>query len=96
MKTLEAECVKAHGAGLVAATPAQRLSLLERIDREAHDLRGKPGGLHYFRLIKELTLLGYFTSKIGCTQAQRYVETPGRFDPCVPYTKGEKSWAAHA
>lgn len=51
---------------------------------------------HYFRMMKELALLGYFTSEIGCTQAQRYVETPGRFDPCVPYQPGEKSWAPHA
>jgi len=51
---------------------------------------------HYFRMMKELTLLGYFTSEIGYTQAMRYVESPGRFDPCVPYTAGEKIWAAHA
>jgi hypothetical protein len=51
---------------------------------------------HYFRMMKELALLGYFTSEIGCTQAQRYVESPGRYDPCVPYTPGEKSWAPHA
>ena len=51
---------------------------------------------HYFRMMKELTLLGYFTSEIGCKQAQRYVETPGRFDPCAPYTAGEKAWAGHA
>ena len=24
---------------------------------------------HYFRMMKELALLGYFTSEIGCTQA---------------------------
>ena len=51
---------------------------------------------HYFRMMKELALLGYFTSEIGCTQALRYVESPGRFDPCVPYTPGEPAWAAHA
>ena len=51
---------------------------------------------HYFRMMKELALLGYFTSKIGCTQAMRYVETPGRFDPCSPYTPGEPAWASHA
>lgn len=51
---------------------------------------------HYFRMIKELALLGYFTSEIGCKQAQRYVESPGRFDPCVPYKPGEKAWAGHA
>ena len=51
---------------------------------------------HYFRMMKELAVLGYFTSEIGCTQAQRYVESPGRFDPCVPYKPGEKAWAGHA
>ena len=51
---------------------------------------------HFFRMVKELTLLGYFTSEIGYTQAQRYIETPGRFEPCVPYTKGDRAWAGHA
>jgi Gluconate 2-dehydrogenase subunit 3 len=52
--------------------------------------------VHYFRLMKELALLGYFTSEIGYRQAMRYVETPGRFDPCVPLAPGEKAWAPHA
>jgi hypothetical protein len=51
---------------------------------------------HYFRMMKELALLGYFTSEIGCTKALRYVESPGRFDPCLPYTPGEPAWASHA
>jgi hypothetical protein len=60
-----------------------------------------PGGTsktaaHYFRMMKELALLGYFTSEIGCTVAMRYIETPGRFDPCVPYETGEGAWAEHA
>jgi glucoside 3-dehydrogenase (cytochrome c) hitch-hiker subunit len=51
---------------------------------------------HYFRMMKELALLGYFTSKIGYTQVMHYVEAPGRFDPCIPYTPGEPAWASHA
>jgi hypothetical protein len=51
---------------------------------------------HYFRMMKELALLGYFTSEIGYTQAQRYEETPGQWIPCAPYTKGEPAWAPHA
>ena len=51
---------------------------------------------HFFRMMKELSLLGYFTSEIGATKALRYVESPGRYDPCVPYTPGEKEWASHA
>lgn len=51
---------------------------------------------HYFRMMKELAMLGYFTSEIGYTQAQRYAESPGRFDPCIPYRPGEPAWAPHA
>jgi glucoside 3-dehydrogenase (cytochrome c) hitch-hiker subunit len=50
----------------------------------------------YFRMMKELALLGYFTSEIGYRQALRYVETPGRYDPCAPHKPGEKIWASHA
>ena len=55
-------------------------------------------------MIKELTLLGYFTSEVvgklptnvsGKT-TQRYVDTPGRFDPCLPYTKGTPALLPHA
>jgi hypothetical protein len=49
----------------------------------------------YFGMMKELALLGYFTSEIGMTQAQRYTEAPGRYDPCIPYD-GKPSWAGHA
>ncbi|MDP9229641.1 MAG: gluconate 2-dehydrogenase subunit 3 family protein, partial [Bacteroidota bacterium] len=48
---------------------------------------------HYFRMMKELTMLGYFTSKIGCTEARRYVAVPGKFEGCIPYKKGDKAFA---
>jgi hypothetical protein len=86
-------------SGFMELAPAQRLARLEQLDREAKtymEARAQGAPPHFFRLIKELTLLGYFTSEIGCTQALRYRETPGRFDPCVPYTPGETAWAAHA
>lgn len=76
--------------------PTQRTALLTDLDKEqqAYSKTKKPKDPnHYFRMMKELTLLGYFTSEIGCKQALRYVETPGRFDGCVPYKKGDRAWA---
>jgi hypothetical protein len=99
IETLERESRKQNGSGFMASSPAQRLALLERLDREAIEYMRSPSAAerpHYFRMIKELTLLGYFTSEIGYTQAQRYVETPGRFEPCITYTAGDKAWAPHA
>lgn len=96
---LNEACQKAHGTAFTKAAPAQRLALLEGIDRDTKqymDAKKPDEPTHYFRMIKELALLGYFTSEIGYTKAMRYIETPGRFDPCVPYVAGETSWASHA
>jgi hypothetical protein len=99
LSTLEDECRGMHGESFMSARPVQRLELLQKLDAEQLQFmrsseRDEPA--HYFRMIKELTLLGYFTSEIGYTQAMRYAETPGRFDPCTPYAPGEKIWAEHA
>jgi hypothetical protein len=85
-----------YGKNFMEISPQQRHALLVKLDAEQkeYSAKRKPDQPpHYFRLMKELTLNGYFTSEIGCTQARRYVETPGRYDGCVPYKKGEKSWA---
>jgi hypothetical protein len=90
---------------LAVLTPLDReqkrvMDAREAADRSKQDLALPPvedkEPAHYFRMMKELALLGYFTSELGCTQALRYIETPGRFDPCIPYTPGEPAWAAHA
>src|SRR5437867_8199101 len=100
MRQLDAACQAMHRTSFMEATAPQRLALLEQLDREQKtymDARhGDDTPAHYFRMMKELTLLGYFTSEIGYTKAMRYVETPGRFDPCVPYPPGEPAWAPHA
>jgi hypothetical protein len=66
-------------------------------DKIAHkgDDKHKPMELpnHYFRMYKELTLLGYFTSEIGATKALRYIAVPGHYDGNLPYKKGDKAWA---
>ncbi|WP_346236551.1 gluconate 2-dehydrogenase subunit 3 family protein [Niabella insulamsoli] len=48
---------------------------------------------HYFTMMRQLAIWGYFSSKEGMTRALRYVETPGRYDGAYPYKKGDKAWA---
>ena len=96
---VDARSGKTYGANFMALSPDQRLELVTALDVEQHEyMRGKADDepVHYFRMMKELTLLGYFTSEIGTTQARRYVETPGRYDPCTRYKPGDKAWARHA
>lgn len=48
---------------------------------------------YFFQLMRELTMLGYFTSEIGATKALEYVAIPGRYDGCVDLKPGQKTWA---
>ena len=96
MATVDARCRDAFGSDFLPASPADRLKVLEALDAEQFEqMRNQPpeAPRHFFRMMKELALLGYFTSEIGYTQAMRYVETPGRFDPCSPHAPGDKAWA---
>lgn len=47
----------------------------------------------FFRTVKELTLLGYYTSQAGATRELRYAQVPGRFEGCVPLAKIGRAWA---
>lgn len=48
---------------------------------------------HFYTMVKQLTLLGFFTSETGATKTLRYVAVPGRYDGNVPYVKGQRAWA---
>lgn len=85
---------KFHNSFLKITAP-QREELLKEIDAEAKAYqknKKKEEADHYFTMMKQLTLLGYFTSEIGCKQALRYLPMPQRYDGCVPYTKGDKAF----
>ncbi len=74
----------------------QRTELLTALDEEQKEhmrTKAPEDPNHYFRMMKELTLLGYFSSEIGATQALRYDPVPGRYDGCMPYKKGDRAWA---
>jgi hypothetical protein len=89
-------CKKKFSADFMASTPAQRTQLLNDLDKEQKDYtktKKKEEPNHYFRMMKELTLLGYFTSEEGATKALRYVPVPGKYDGNYPYKKGDKAWA---
>jgi hypothetical protein len=46
---------------------------------------------HWFSMMKQLTLFGYFTSEVGASQALRYVPVPGRYEGDVDYKKGNRA-----
>ncbi|MBS1509799.1 MAG: gluconate 2-dehydrogenase subunit 3 family protein [Bacteroidetes bacterium] len=50
---------------------------------------------HYYTMMKQLTLFGFFTSEVGCKKALRWddkLPVPGHYDGALPYKKGDKAW----
>jgi hypothetical protein len=43
--------------------------------------------------MKELTLVGYYTSEIGATRELHHAPVPGRYDGCVPLAQVGRTWA---
>jgi glucoside 3-dehydrogenase (cytochrome c) hitch-hiker subunit len=88
---IDARAHKAHGVSFVQATPAQQTALLTALDLES---RSAAEGAHpFFPWLKELTLVGYYTSEIGATQELRYVHVAGRYDGDVPYAKVGRAYS---
>ncbi|MBC6490044.1 gluconate 2-dehydrogenase subunit 3 family protein [Flavihumibacter stibioxidans] len=93
---LQAASEKQFGKDFMNIDAAQRKELLTALDKEQREYQKskKPEDPnHYFKMMKDLTLQGYFTSEVGATQALRYVPVPGKYEGCIPYNKGDKAWA---
>jgi hypothetical protein len=87
-------CRDRNGKAFLDATPGERTTLLGALDREARahaksKERDEPP--HYFHLMRQLTIIGYFSSEIGSTQALRYIESPGAYRD-EPYAPGDRAW----
>lgn len=63
------------------------------IAQKSNKAEGSGALTTFFILGRDLTLLGYFASEIGCTQARAYVQIPGRYDGSAVLKPGQKSWA---
>jgi hypothetical protein len=103
MRALQFKEAKAKiGKSFMEANEKERHDLISALDKEVQAIKEakkanpdkKIGNeKHYFTMMKELTLTGFFTSEVGATKALRYVAIPGRYEGCVPYAKGDKAWA---
>ncbi|MCX6952836.1 MAG: gluconate 2-dehydrogenase subunit 3 family protein [Verrucomicrobia bacterium] len=84
---VERASAAAHRADFAALPAEQQDSLLRKI------ATGSAREKAFFRQIKEVTVLGYFTSETVGKTVLHYDPVPGRFDACVPLSEvGNKAW----
>jgi hypothetical protein len=90
LEAVDAHAKAKYSHDFVACSSAERIEVLKHFEAEHHaDKKAKP----WWGRMKDLSVVGYFTSEIGCTQALRYEPVPGRYDGAYPYKKGDKAWA---
>ena len=90
MKEMMAKCQKEYNKDLLSMSVVERNQLMTDLTAEAIANKKKPS---FFMIARDLTLLGYFSSEIGCTQLREYLPVPGRYDGSTEYKKGQKAWA---
>jgi hypothetical protein len=100
INTLNEASEKMNGHSFMDCTAEQKQSLLIEKDKEAKKYNEEKKGSsqtdkppHYFTLMKQLTLYGFFTSKPGATKILRYVPVPGKYEGCIEYNAGDTAWA---
>lgn len=83
---LDARCRERFGSDFLALTPENRTAVLTELDGASGELGGGRGGTPEttFARLKQLTVVGYFTSERVMKEVLADPIIPGRFDGCVP------------
>jgi hypothetical protein len=84
------EGLTAMGADYAQLAPAAQVSKLKaRVEKDmALDYEQS-----FFKILKDYTLVGYFLSEIGATQALAYIRVPGGYQGDLPLAPNQKAWA---
>lgn len=93
---LNARCEDDYGAPFVDCTEEQQRALVGELDDETFgpdasevDAESPP----FFRMMKEMVIIGYYTSEIGATRELKTNRVPGYYDGDVPYDEVGRAWA---
>jgi hypothetical protein len=89
----DSSCESETGDTFLSLDPEKRLAFAKSQNQKA--LEQKEGPRPFFLMVKELTLLGFFTSEPGATQVLQYLPVPGQYKGCIPLSEAGngKTWA---
>ena len=94
---VDARARSGHGKTFVECTADQQVALLTELDEAAFPAvqidSPRTSDTWFFRRMKELTLVGFYTSEAGATRELRHAPVPGRFEGCVPLDQIGRAWA---
>jgi hypothetical protein len=96
LKNIEQEANEQHGKAFASCSKVAQIELLRDVESKEIILPGIAGkaqqkilGKPFFQQLKELTVLGYCTSKPVATQVLQYQPVPGHYQGCINYSAGQ-------
>ena len=95
LEKIEQDSQNDYGTSFINLDAEKMDTLLTKYDKAAYEQRQNPASKerHFFSTLKELTILGYFTSEIGATETLHYESVPGAYVGCKPLAEVGKTWA---
>jgi hypothetical protein len=86
-----------RGKPFADLTSEEQIVLMQQYDQQQYDYTRRNAGQdappHFFRLMKELTIVGFCTSEAGATKLMNYNQTPGPYRGDLPLSEVGKASA---
>ena len=97
LKAFDDEVKKEYGDPFIELDAEKQAAFVKKVHDAAvkTDESGTPATRAFILTLKELTMLGYFTSEPGATQVLQYNPVPGAYKGCIPVSEAGngKTWA---
>jgi len=100
LKAVESYVSDKYGRRFSDLNAAQQQEVVTRFRQKGRPFGGIVGkvehrllGKSFFTTLRELTVIGYCSSKAGATQGLAYDFIPGTYVSCMPVTANQKAWA---
>jgi hypothetical protein len=84
LRWLDIQCLNRYGKDFIGCMPVQRTEMLDEI---AYPMKAKPEmqqGVVFFNKIRDLTAIGFFTSKMGIEDLGYKGNSPGKWEGVPP------------
>jgi glucoside 3-dehydrogenase (cytochrome c) hitch-hiker subunit len=100
LDSIENFCYANYYTSFANCTAEQKLEVLNKFENKQKRRGGIVGkiqkkilGNSFISILKEYTIKGYCTSKLGATQGLAYNSIPGKYIGCLNLKKNQKAWA---
>ncbi len=88
LKIFDAQANESFSKKFIDLNSEERVKILENMATQA-----KENEEHIFNILREETIVGFFTSEVGATEVLRHDPIPGVYNGCMDYVEGEIVWS---